>query len=222
MVSHEFRTPLAIINSSVHHVEESLGATQDKSRARCGNIKKSARRMTDLMDEYLSLDRMEGETQSLRLAACDVSEVVAGVVAEWPPKLIVLTEADLPKTLLCDWKLLQVALRNLIANGLRHSPEGEALHLRVCGESGGGVRIEVRDTGSGIPNEEIARLFQKYFRGRSALNKPGAGLGLYLVERIAHLHGGTVSVESSQGQGSVFVLVLPGRGVGGSFGSHHD
>jgi signal transduction histidine kinase len=213
MVSHEFRTPLAIINTSVHHVVQSLDASQAKSVERCTNIKESARRMSDLMDEYLSLDRIEGTTQALKLTACDISEVVAGVVAEWPSHLIELIATAAPPALQCDWKLLQVALRNLISNGLRHSPPDLPLRLWVQGQPGGGVLIEISDAGSGIPDDEMARVFQKYFRGRGALGKPGAGLGLYLVERIAQLHGGSVKVESTPDHGSRFSLNLPGPGL---------
>ena len=213
MVSHEFRTPLAIINTSVHHVAQSLDTSQDKSLSRCGNIKQASRRMSDLMDEYLSLDRIEGTTQTLNLAPCDISEVVAGVVAEWPSHLIELTATAVPPSLQCDWKLLQVALRNLISNGLRHSPPDHPLRLWVRGQPGGGVSIEINDTGSGIPEDELARVFQKYFRGRGALDKPGAGLGLYLVERIAQMHGGLVTVQSTPDRGSRFTLILPGPGL---------
>lgn len=213
MVSHEFRTPLAIINTSVHHVAQSLDASQGRSRERCTNIKEAARRMTDLMDEYLSLDRIVGTTQVLNLTPCDIGEVVAGVVAEWPPHLIELIATAVPPTLQCDWKLLQVALRNLISNGLRHSTPDQPLRLWIQGQPGGGVSIEVNDTGSGIPDDELGRVFQKYFRGRGALGKPGAGLGLYLVERIAQLHGGSVTVQSTPDHGSRFSLILPGPGL---------
>ena len=213
MVSHEFRTPLAIINTSVHHVAQCLDASQEKSSERCTNIKEAARRMSDLMDEYLSLDRIEGTTQALNLTPCDVSEVVSGVVSEWQPHLIELIATAVPPALLCDWKLLQVALRNLISNGLRHSPPDQPLQLWMRGQPGGGVLIEINDTGSGIPEGELARVFQKYFRGRGALGKPGAGLGLYLVERIAQLHGGSVAVQSTPDHGSRFSLILPGSGL---------
>jgi signal transduction histidine kinase len=210
MVSHEFRTPLAIINTSVHHVAQSLDASQGRSLERCTNIKESARRMSDLMDEYLSLDRIEGATQALNLTPCNVVEIVAGVVAEWPLHAIELIATAVPPTLLCDWKLLQVALRNLISNGLRHSPPDEPLRLWVQGQPGGGVHIEINDAGSGIPEDELARVFQKYFRGRGALGKPGAGLGLYLVERIAQLHAGSATVQTTPDHGSRFSLILPG------------
>ena len=78
---------------------------------------------------------------------------------------------------------------------------------------GGGVSIEINDIVSGIPEDELARVFQKYFRGRGALGKPGAGFGLYLVERIAQMHGGRVTVQSTPDHGSRFTLILPGPGL---------
>ena len=213
MVSHEFRTPLAIINTSVHHVAQSLEASQARTLERCGNIKDSVARMTDLMDDYLSLDRMEDESHVLRLAACDIGAVVKGVLTEWPAELIKLSKTDLPTTLLCDWKLVQVAFHNLVANGLRHSPVGAPLHIALSGQADGGVNMEIKDAGGGIPADEIGRIFEKYFRGRGAQGKPGAGLGLYIVQHIARLHGGSVSVHSRPGQGSTFVLTLPGQQI---------
>ncbi len=213
MVSHEFRTPLAIINTSVHHVAQSLDAAQSRTLARCGNIKDSVTRMVDLMDDYLSLDRMEDDSQVLHFGPCDIGQLVRDVLAQWPAERAELHLDAPPPSLLCDWKLVRVALHNLVANGLRHSPERAPLHIVLSGLPDGGVRIEVKDAGSGIPDDEINRVFQKYFRGRGAMGKPGAGLGLYIVQHIAELHGGSVNVHSEAGQGSCFVLSLPGQPV---------
>jgi two-component system, sensor histidine kinase LadS len=99
---------------------------------------------------------------------------------------------------------------NLLGNAVRHSPEGVPVRFQARRRADGGVDFAVEDAGCGIPADEIPKLFQKYFRGRGALDKPGAGLGLYLVvERMAKLHGGTVSVTSSAA-GSRFVFTVPG------------
>jgi len=105
--------------------------------------------------------------------------------------------------------LLRIALRNLLANAVRHAPEGVPVQFHAQGRVDGGVDFAVADAGCGIPADELPRLFQKYFRGRGAQDKPGAGLGLYLVQRIARLHGGTV-VVTSNAAGSRFVLTVPG------------
>jgi signal transduction histidine kinase len=79
----------------------------------------------------------------------------------------------------------------------------------VQGTPDGGLAISVQDEGAGIPADEIPKLFQKYFRGRGAQGQPGAGLGLYLVESIAVLHGGAVHVESALTKGTTLILTLP-------------
>lgn len=207
MVSHEFRTPLAIIDTSAQRIAGTspLGAT----RERCGNIREATRRMTRLMDEFLSLDRMEGDLRTFAAREEDATAVVQRAAAEWDRGSVEVSCANLPSRLSCDAGLLHVALRNLLANAMRHSPEGVPVRLVARGCGDGGVEFEIVDAGHGIPADEIPKLFQKYFRGRGSQDKPGAGLGLYLVERIAKLHGGSVSV-TSDATGSRFVLGVPG------------
>lgn len=209
MVSHEFRTPLAIINTVAQQLSSNLDAPRDKNLQRCVNIRESARRMTDMMDEFLSFDRVGGEFR-LNRGGCDLRQLIASLAGEWEPERLQVDCENMPVNFTCDSALLRVALRNLIANAMRHSPEGVPVRLTAKGV-GGGVEISVADKGAGIPTDEIPKLFQKYFRGRAAQTQPGAGLGLYLVEHIARLHGGSVRAESTPGQGSLFVLKLPGQ-----------
>ena len=149
----------------------------------------------------------------MQFDACNLHELVSNVVADCPAGLIELSATDLPPTLLCDWKLVRVAVHNLVANGLRHSPAGVPLQIALSGQADGAVQIEIKDAGNGIPIDEIGRIFEKYFRGRGAMGEPGAGLGLYIVQHIARLHGGSVSAYSEPNQGSTFVLALPGTRV---------
>jgi signal transduction histidine kinase len=207
MVSHEFLTPLAIINTVTQQLAGNLDAPRDKSLQRCTNIRESARRMTDMMDEFLSLDRVGGEPR-LNRSPVDLRQLIDIVAQEWEPARLQVTTGNLPDDFTGDGALLRVALRNLLANAMRHSPENLPVQLKVCGTDSGGVTIEVADKGSSIPVDEIPKLFQKYFRGRAAQTQPGAGLGLYLVESIAKLHDGSLRAESAPGQGSVFVLTL--------------
>jgi signal transduction histidine kinase len=208
MVSHEFRTPLAIINTVTQQLAGNLDAPREKSLERCTDIRDSTRRMTDMMDEFLSFDRLGGEFHP-SLRPINPVQLAHSIAEEFDvSRLRIEDECSLDK-LVCDVELLRVALRNLLVNALRHSPPEFPVHLITRATADGSVVFEVKDAGSGIPADEIPRLFQKYFRGRGALNKPGAGLGLYLVERIAELHGGMVSVDSTQGQGTSFKLTIP-------------
>jgi two-component system, sensor histidine kinase LadS len=207
MASHEFRTPLAIIDTSVQRIAGSEPAAV--TRERCSNIREATRRMIRLMDEFLSLDRVDGDLVTFMALDEDTVAVVQGAAAEWDRGCIEVACADLPVRIACDAGLLRIALRNLLANAVRHAPEGVPVQFHAQGRVDGGVDFAVADAGCGIPADELPRLFQKYFRGRGAQDKPGAGLGLYLVQRIARLHGGTV-VVTSNAAGSRFVLTVPG------------
>lgn len=206
MVSHEFRTPLAIIDTSAQRIAGSENATTTQER--CRNIREATKRMTRLMDEFLSQDRLDGDLITFAAKAEDSTMIVQGAAAEWDASRLEVICKDLPKQIACDDGLLRVALRNLIANAMRHSPENTLVQLYAQGQSDGGVTFEIVDSGCGIPSDEIPKLFQKYFRGRNSQGQPGAGLGLYLVKRIAQLHGGSINVTSAP-TGSHFELSIP-------------
>lgn len=140
---------------------------------------------------------------------CDLAQVLELAAAERPRGRVLLTMHDLPDAFVCDPSLLRIALHNLLGNADRHSPMDMPIELDAGGEGRGGVRITVTDHGEGVALDERAKVFQKYFRGRSAQNRPGAGLGLYLVQRIVTLHGGTVTLGKAAHGGAVFTLSIP-------------
>lgn len=213
MVSHEFRTPLAIINTSIQQLAGNLDAPVEKSLQRAQNIRNAVQRMDLLLDDYLSLDRLDSAHQAVKLQPCDFFEVIEDATSDWPLGRIQIKVRDLPASFVCDPDLMRIVLRNLLANAIRHSPADSTVHLEVTGTERQGLHILVRDQGDGIPADELPRLFQKYFRGRASQGQPGAGLGLYLVRRIIHAHGGTIEVQSAQGQGTTFHVQLPPGGL---------
>ena len=208
MVSHEYRTPLAIINASVQQLAAQLDGPQEKSLQRCANIRNATRRMSDLLDIYLSSERLEEAHQPLHPSVFNPQTLIEGIAGDWPAQRLRVDLHDLPAQVVCDAALLEVALRNLLANADRHAPDGSAIELRVTGDGRGGLRLSVANTGEDIPSQELPLLFQKYFRGRATRRQPGAGLGLFLVHRIADLHGGKVSVRSADGH-TEFEMHLP-------------
>jgi signal transduction histidine kinase len=214
MVSHEFRTPLAIINTVTQQLARQLDGPSEKSLQRCTNIRAATQRMTDMMDEFLSADRV-GAALQVNLRLFEPGQFMNALVAEWEGERLELQCDHLPASFTADTALLRVALRNLIANALQHSPANAPVRMTVHGTPDGGLAISVADQGVGIPEDEMPRLFQKYFRGRSSQGQPGAGLGLYLVESIAVMHGGNVRVESEIGKGTTFVLTLRGMQTAG-------
>ncbi len=209
MVSHEFRTPLAIINTSIQQLAANLDAPAEKTLQRAQNIRNAIQRMNLLLDDYLSLDRLDTAQQALQTRACDFYEVIEDAASDWPVGRVRLRLDKLPARFVCDPDLMRIVLRNLLANAVRHSPATSVVELDVAGQDDGHLRIRVQDQGEGIPAEELPHLFQRYFRGRASQGKPGAGLGLHLVQRIVQLHGGRIEVQSTVGQGTTFTLTLP-------------
>lgn len=208
MVSHEYRTPLAIITTSVQQLAANLDAPQEKTLKRCANIRQAAERMNDLLDEYLSVERHEETHQTAQIRLCDPQELLAGVVAQWPAERVRLHLQPLPARLACDRALLEVALNNLLTNADRHAPADSIIEISAHCASSGVLNIIVADQGPGIPADELAQVFDKYFRGRAARGKPGAGLGLFLVKRIIEKHRGRITVTSTP-QGTRFEISLP-------------
>ena len=210
MVSHEFRTPLAIINTTAQQLSRNLDAPHAKNLTRCKNLRDAAQRMTALVDEYLTADRMDAAASSFRPAACDMQLLLQEILTEWPSELIATSLAPLPTVFTCDHGLLKVAVRNLIANAKRHSASGKPIEVAATMREDGQVQISVSNHGDAIPEDEIPSLFQKYFRGRFAQHKPGAGLGLYLVQRIVDIHGGSIELRNEADSGMVtFTLCIP-------------
>lgn len=212
MVSHEFRTPLAIINTTAQQIARNLDAAHERTLARCANLRSAAQRMVALVDEYLSMDRMDAEQSPFQPRECageELHELLDDLVADWPDGRVLLREERLPRRLRCDISLLRVALRNLLANADRHAAAGLPLELEVKARAGRLI-LRVSNPGQAVPADEVPRLFEKFFRGRQAQQSPGAGLGLYLVRRIAELHGGQAALESPGGDTPVrFRLELP-------------
>lgn len=214
MVSHEFRTPLAIINVTAQQIARNPTAPWDEVVERCRNLRTTVRRMSDLVDNCLASDRMETDVPVFSPRLCNLPELLGELVREWPEGRIEADWRGLPENFFCDPGLVKVALRNLLANADRHAPQDETVSLRATAGADGGVRVDVSNGGSPIPAEEVPRLFLKYFRGRLAQQRPGAGLGLHLVRQIAEIHDGAARLEHGGESDRVrFSFSMPAQGV---------
>ncbi|WP_338878313.1 sensor histidine kinase [Achromobacter veterisilvae] len=214
MVSHEFRTPLAIIGTSAQQLGRNLqSAPLERNQARCHNIQDASLRLLALVDEYLTEDRIRELRSEPQEDACDLRAMLAELEQAFPSGRVhceVDPEIGLMRG---DAGLLRIALRNLLANADRHAPEDGQVRVAVRAE-GETVRIEVSNPGARIPEPEWERLFQKYYRGQNARLRPGAGLGLYLVRQIAaRLEGSVALVRMGGDEPVTFRLRLSYRPV---------
>lgn len=214
MTSHEFRTPLALIQSSAELLRN-YGARMPAHETErvLDHVETSVQRMCQMLDRVLQLGRAEDQIlhfsprmQPLR-ALCqqwldDVAPQLAASHCTLRTDLLAV-----PEQAYVDETLLRHIFSNLLSNAIKYSPQGGEVVLRGWGHSAQ-LRFEVRDQGIGIPPQELPRLFDGYHRASNVGNIAGTGLGLVIVRQAAQKHGGDVSVRSTPGRGSCFEVVI--------------
>jgi signal transduction histidine kinase len=218
LVSHELRTPLTSIRGYLELVlDGEAGDLTDDQREFLGIVERNAHRLLALVGDLLFLAQVEAGKLSLELGAVDLSSLAAETVETARPlaeeKGVTLTLASGPLPLLAADRIrLAQLLDNLVSNGVKFTPSGGRVDVRVRGERGRAV-IEVRDTGMGVPPGEQDHLFERFFRASKATEQaiPGTGLGLAISKAIVHAHGGRITVASEEGKGSTFRVDLPIR-----------
>ena len=211
VVAHDLRTPLASIVGG----SEMLEAVVDDEGARdfVGMIVLSATRMSQLIDDLLDASRLERGALTLSAAPVHLTALVAEASAMLQPLArgrgirLEAVEPDPAVHVLADPARILQVLSNLIGNALKFTPEGGRVVLRAVVDETS-ARIEVEDTGPGIPPEQMPHLFDRFWQARSA-DRRGVGLGLAIARGIVEAHGGRIRVESEPGVGSVFAFDLP-------------
>jgi two-component system, OmpR family, sensor kinase len=215
MASHEFRTPLGVIDGHAQRLvtmRDRLTPADLVERAQ--KIRSAAQRMTQLIDNLIGSARLIDGRIDLyyhptRVDLMAVLREACHLQRELTPNAQILEPAK-PASLEIrgDSSLLLQLFGNLLANAVKYSPDGGLISLRAAWEAGQGV-VSIEDQGIGIPERDRDRVFERYYRGSNAPGIAGTGVGLYLVARIVELHGGTISVSSQEGSGSIFTVRLP-------------
>ncbi len=209
MLSHEIRSPLAVIDSSVQLLALRSTAETHPVLAR---IRRGIARLSGFFDNSLTQDRLNSRNFTLQHTDVDIGEVATWAVesAELQSErhsIHLEQPAGLPM-LTGDPTLLRILLANLLSNAIKYSPPDSSIELCLS-RVGNICRIEVADHGPGIPEDELELIFQRFRRGRSAGKTPGAGLGLALAARIVALHGGRISAGNRPQGGACFTVELP-------------
>ena len=214
MVSHEFRTPLAIIQSSAEILDDYLSQLEPAERKdHLQSIRKNTQRMAALMEETLligSFDagKIEFKPKLLELRTFLrrlVDEVLSATDWRCPIKFLL---AEMPAKVQADGRLLRHIFTNLLQNAVKYSDVGRVVQFEIeC--TGADIVCTIRDQGIGILEADQEWLFNAFHRGRNVGDRPGTGLGLVIVKRCVDLHGGTIKVDSKLGEGTSVTLRLP-------------
>ena len=207
-VSHELKTPLAVICSAADNLADGVVSTPQQIHKYGGVIRNEGRRLSEMVDQILGLAGMQ-----MRPEPMNVADVVDRAVAAFEAQLNgVVVEKHMDMNLppvSADARWLTHAVQNLVSNALKY---GDGKWIGIEGEAvDGQVRVHVQDHGPGIDSSDLPHIFEPFYRGRNATTSQihGVGLGLNLVKRIAEAHGGDVTVKSAPGHGARFTLSLP-------------
>src|SRR6516162_8153779 len=214
MVSHEFRTPLGIIQSSAEILEDYLDQLDPTERQlHLQSIHKNTRRMSLLMEEVLLIGSLDAGKMEFKPTLLEprtfvrrlVNEVLSATNQRCPIEWLL---GEIPGEIQADERLLQHIFINLLTNAVKYSSAGQVVRFEIE-RAGEHLVCSIRDRGIGIPEADREWLFSAFHRAHNVGDRPGTGLGLVIVKRCVDLYGGEINVESKSGQGTTVTVRLP-------------
>ncbi len=209
-ISHQTKTPIANILLYTQLLQEQ--SLSEEGRICANALEGQAEKLQALIEALVKASRLESGIIALRPQPGALAPVIHSAMAQLAPKAarkgITVTLGAVDGSAVLDPKWTEEALFNLLDNAVKYTPAGGTIHVAVK-EYPMFAAIEVSDSGPGIPEEEQASIFQRFYRGAAHSQEDGVGIGLYLVRRIAQGQGGYVKVSSKPGEGSTFSLYLP-------------
>jgi two-component system sensor histidine kinase SenX3 len=217
-VSHELKTPATSLRLLAESLEETIDEDPVQARLFAAQLKRETGRLSQLINDLLDLTRLESEERVENPAPVDVRSVLMSVLAR-------MRRVARKKNITLQWKRFGKATQytvngdetqltsmftNLVENAVKYTPPGGRVEV-TGGFEGSEIVIRVSDTGIGIPEGKLPRIFERFYRVDKARSKEtgGTGLGLSIVKHVAENHGGRVTVESTLGEGSTFTVYLP-------------
>ena len=216
MLNHEFRTPLSTIDGAIQRLEVTGRDADEATRQRYRKIGGAVDRMIAMLDEYLSPDRLDATGHKRKEHQAEPQRLLdeAAAIARAAGRTATVDAAGLPERIRCAPDGLRLALKVLVENAVQYSPQDAVIELSGAAEDGG-IALLVRDKGDGVPGAELARVFDKFYRGSNAGARPGSGLGLYMARSVVEVHGGSLTANNHDECGAIFRLWLPHQDFAG-------
>jgi signal transduction histidine kinase len=215
-VSHDLRTPLTSIRAMIEALSDGVVSDPDTVQRYYAAISAQTENLSGLINDLFELSQLESGQVQLRKEPVNLNDLLSDVIESMQPqanaKNVSIEGAFCPDTPIVQAEVLKIqrVLYNLLQNAIRHTPAGGSISLSTA-ITPQGVRVEVADTGEGIPPADLPHIFEQFYRGDKSRScqTGGAGLGLAIAKRIIEAHGGQIWVESQMAQGSKFSFVLP-------------
>lgn len=213
MVSHQFRTPLSIIDASAQRItRRGKQMTEKEIHERAGKIRGAVLRLTRLVSSTLNAAKVDAGQIDVDIRRCDLGQLIAEACERQkdasPNRIFRIDLEQLPVWIPCDPLLIDQVIANLLSNAVKYSSPPHPIDIAAQVDQQR-VHIRISDRGVGIPDEERGRLFERFFRARTAVGIEGTGIGLHFARTIARMHGGDVDALAREGGGSTFVLSIP-------------
>ena len=209
-ISHQTKTPIANILLYTQLLREQ--PLPEESQPCVDSLECQSRKLQILIDALLKTSRLESGIIALRTSAGNLSSVIQSAISQLAPKAeekgISIVAESIDAEGVIDPKWTEEAIFNLLDNAVKYTPSGGEVRISVSSYELFSA-VHIRDTGPGIPEEEQAKVFQRFYRGMDHQTEEGVGIGLYLVRQIVEGQGGYVKVTSEKGHGSTFSLYLP-------------
>lgn len=226
-ISHEMRTPLQVIKAgcySIVHSKDGSPLTQ-RQRDAVGMIHQATNRINQFVNSFLDIAKMEAGLMKFNMQSVALVDLISPIVQE--AQMIAQTRGinffftpEIDIKLLLDKERMTQALSNLLSNALKYTPDQGSISVKLSRlesfpgitlNGNGCIRVDVQDSGVGIPESDLEKLFQKFYQAKNVplVNEKGSGLGLALVKHVAEAHGGKVGVTSEVGVGSTFSVIFP-------------
>ncbi|MDP9388195.1 MAG: HAMP domain-containing histidine kinase [Actinomycetota bacterium] len=205
-VAHELRTPLTAMTSAASLLEDQLAHVPESARRPAQLLVGNVRRLRALVLELLELARLDAGQETVELEPLSLDEAISAVVRSWDGEAMVEADVEPGLVVMADRARFKRVLANLVANGLQHAGPGVCMRARREGAS---VVIEVLDRGPGIAEDDVERVFERFYKSDRARADAGSGLGLAIALENARLQGGGIEAGNRDGGGARFVFRLP-------------
>jgi signal transduction histidine kinase len=212
-VSHDLQTPLTSIQAILEALADGLIEDPEAQERYLRTAQREVRSLSDLIDDLFQLTKLDAGGLTLDICPNSLSDLISDTLESFSQladkQNIHLTGQVAPDTdpVQMDAKQIGRVINNLVSNALRYTPEGQSVEI-LAKRDGEKVEVQVRDTGEGIPSEDLPHLFESFYRGEKSRNRAtgGAGLGLAIARGIILAHGGEIWVESQPGEGTTFIF----------------
>jgi len=217
-VSHDLRTPLASIRAMVESINDGVVTDTDTVARYLQNIEGEVENLSQLINDLFELSQLDAGVLSLNLETSSLPDLISDTLESMSAQAIASSkelnlkgsvEGEVPNVTM-DPRRMQRVLCNLVQNALRYTPSDGTIQI-LARDTGAEVQVEVTDTGEGIPNDELDKVFDRFYRTEQSRSRDsgGTGLGLTIAKGIIEAHGGRLWVESALGEGSTFGFALP-------------